>query len=240
MKIKNMKKIFTITLLLISLNLSAQDLTDNLKVWNSVSASYKINSDFKAGISQLFAFNLSPTTYSFSQTRLGLSYKIKRRMYAEGGYVRGLFSESNALRRQNATAGWFNTLAVDRVYGNFSYKHDIVKRVSLKHEFEFQYFFPDIEKFKSRSIYSARIAYNVRNSSVTPYLENQLFYYAGGTILSNGIKRNRIKLGLSFKPLKDVPVSTTLYYMYQDEFKTEALSANDYSVVGLHLSFQIK
>ncbi|NCO63747.1 MAG: DUF2490 domain-containing protein [Flavobacteriales bacterium] len=235
-----MKKLIGISTLLLSLNLSAQDLTNNLKSWNSVSVSYKIDSNFKAKFSQLFAFNLSPTNYSFSQTGIGLSYKIKKNIYIEGGYVRGLFNESNALRRQNATAGWFNTLAVDRVYGNFSYKHDIVKRVSLKHEFEFQYFFPDIEKFKSRSIYSARIAYNIRSSSVTPYLENQLFYYAGGTILSNGIKRNRIKLGLSFKPLKDVPVSTTLYYMYQDEFKTEPLSANDYSVVGLHLSFQIK
>ncbi|MGZ0017283.1 DUF2490 domain-containing protein [Yeosuana sp. AK3] len=235
-----MKNLFGITLLLLSLNLSAQDLTDNLKVWNSVSASYKINSDFKAGLSQLFAFNISPTTYSFSQTNLSLSYKIKRRLYVQGGYARGLFNESNALRRQNATTGWFNTLAVDRVYGNFSYKHGIVKRLSLKHEFEFQYFFPDIEKYKTRSIYSARLSYNIRKSSLTPYVENQLFYYAGGTRISNGIKRNRIKLGLSFKPLKDVPVSTTLYYMYQDEFKTELLSANDYSVVGLHLSFQIK
>lgn len=235
-----MKKIIGISALVLSLHLSAQDLTDNLKIWNSASVSYKINPDFKVGLSQLFAFNLSPTTYSFSQTRLGLSYKIKSRIYAEGGYVRGLFNESNALRRQNAKAGWFNTLVVDRVYGNFSYKHDIVKRLSLKHEFEFQYFFPDIEKFKTRSIYSARISYNIRKTSLTPYFENQLSYYAGGTRISNGIKRNRAKLGLSFKPLKDVPVSTTLYYMYQDEFKTETLSANDYSVIGLHLSFQIK
>jgi len=232
------KKIFIIILFLYSYSIKAQDLTDNLKSWTGFGLSYKINDNLNAKLNQLFAFNVSPANYSFSQTKLALSYKIKRRTYFEGGYVRGLFNESNSLRRQEATSGWFNTLAVDRIYSNFSYRHDIVKRLSLKHKIEFQYFFPELDKYKTRTLYSARIIYNVRKSSLAPYLENQLFYYNGG-IISNGVKRYRIKAGLSFKPIKDSSTRLSLYYMLQNEFDTDQISDNDYSVFGINLSFKL-
>jgi hypothetical protein len=216
----------------------SQDLTNNLKTWAGTSLTYEINDNFKTKLSQLFAFNTSPTNYSFSQTKLSLSYKIKRRTYVEGGYVNGLFNDSNSLRRQGATSGWFNTLTVDRLYGNFSFKHDIVKRLSLKHKIEFQYFFPDIDKYKTRSIYSARLGYNVRKSSLSPYLEGQFYYYQGG-IISSGIKRYRLKAGFSFKPIKKSSMKISLYYLTQDETNTEQLSDNDYSVIGTNLSFTI-
>ncbi|MCF6347530.1 MAG: DUF2490 domain-containing protein [Flavobacteriaceae bacterium] len=219
--------------------MNSQDLTDNLKNWSSISVSYEINKNFRIKLGQLFAYNVSPYTYSFSQTKLALSYKIKRRMYVEGGYVRGLFNDSRSLRNQGATPGWFNTLTVDRVYGNFSYKHDLVKRLSLKHKIEFQYFFPDIEKYKTRSLYSARIGYNIRRSSLSPYFEAQSFYYQGGDI-SNGIKRLRFKLGLSFKPIKRSSMKTSIYYLFQNEYNTDQLPDNDYAVLGISLSFKIK
>lgn len=233
------KKTFIVLLFLFSSTVYSQDLTNNLKSWSGISVAYGINQNLRAKVSQLFAFNVSPTNYSFSQTKLALSYKLKRRTYIEGGYVRGLFNESNSLRRQGATSGWFNTLAVDRVYGNFSYKHDIVKRLSLKHKIEYQYFFSDLDKYKTRSRYAARISYNVRRSSLTPYIENQLYYYQGGAI-SNGIKRYRFKTGLSFKPIKDSSMGISIYYLLQNEFSTDQLSDNDYSVLGFNLSFKIK
>jgi len=229
---------FITLIILWSFNVHSQDLTNNLKIWSGVSVSYKIDNNFKAKLSQLFAFNTSPANYSFSQTKLSLSYKIKRRTYIEGGYVRGLFNSSNSLTRQGATSGWFNTLAVDRIYGKFSFRHDIVKRLSLNHKIEFQYYFPDLDKYKSRSIYSARLGYNVRKSSLSPYIEVQLFYYQGG-IISNGIKRFRLKPGLSFKPIKDSSMGISIYYIFQNEFNTDQLSDNDYSVIGTSLSFKI-
>jgi len=232
------RKLSIVILFLYSYSINSQDLTDNLKSWSGISLSYKLNDNLNAKMNQLFAFNVSPANYSFSQTKLALSYKIKRRTYIEGGYVRGLFNESNSLRRQEATAGWFNTLTVDRVYSNFSFRHDIVKRLSLKHKIEFQYFFPELDKYKTRTIYSARIIYNVRRSSLAPYLENQLFYYDGG-IISSGIKRHRIKAGLSFKPIKDSSMGLSIYYMLQNEFDTDQISDNDYSVLGINLSFKL-
>jgi hypothetical protein len=153
--------------------------------------------------------------------------------------VRGLFNDTNSLRNQGATSGWFNTLAVDRVYGNFSLKHDIVKRLSLKHKIEFQHFFTDLDKYKNRSIYSARLGYNIRRSSVSPYIEGQFYYYNGG-IISNGFKRFRFKTGLSFKPVKDSSMRLSFYYLIQNELNTDQLPDNDYTVIGTSISFKIK
>ena len=127
---------------------------------------------------------------------------------------------------------------MDRIYGNFSLKHNLVKRLSLKHKIEYQYFFPDIDKYKTRTIYSARIGYNVKRSSLTPYIENQLFYYNGG-IISNGVKRYRFKTGLRFRPVKDSSMGLSFYYLFQNEFNTDELSDNDYTVLGFSLSFKI-
>ncbi|WP_372792474.1 DUF2490 domain-containing protein [Lutibacter sp.] len=231
----------TLIALLISCSFAAnsQDLTNNLKLWSGISASYKINHNLSAKISQLLAYNTSPSSYSFSQTKLSLSYKLKRRTYIEGGYVKGLFNDSNSLRDQGASSSWFNKVAVDRIYGSFSYKHSIAKRLSLKHKIEFQYFFADLDKYKTRSIYSARLGYNVRNSSLTPFIEGQFYNYSGG-IISSGIKRFRFKSGLSFKLVKDSSMGVSIYHILQNEFKTENLSENDYSVFGLSLSFKIK
>jgi len=216
----------------------SQDLTNNLKIWSGISISYKLNKSLNIKLSELLAYNASPSNYSFSQTKLSLSYKLKRRTYIGGGYVRGLFNDSNSLRRQGATDSWFNKLAVDRLYGNFSFKHNIVKRLSLKHKIEFQYFFTDLEKYKTRTIYSARVGYNIRRSSISPYIEGQFFNYSGG-IISTGIKRFRFKSGLSFKPITDSAMRVSFYYISQNEFNTEVLPENDYAVFGINLSFKI-
>ncbi|RLD28817.1 MAG: hypothetical protein DRI75_05440 [Bacteroidetes bacterium] len=233
------KKTLIPLLFFTSFTISSQDLTNNLKAWTGANLSYEINENVKAKLSQLFAFNVSLGNYSFSQTKLSLSYKIKRRTYVEGGYVRGLFNDSNSLRAQGASSGWFNTLVVDRIYGNFSYKHDLVHRLSLRHKIEFQYFFPDLDKYKTRSLYSTRLGYNVKRSSLSPYIDGQFFYYQGG-IISDGIKRYRIKAGLSFKPIKDSSMRASIYYLFQNEIKTEQLPDNDYTVIGTSLSFTLK
>ena len=233
-----LKNLLLILIFLGSFTANSQDLTNNLKLWSGIGVSYKLNPNLNLKLSQLVAYNASPSSYSFSQTKLALSYKLKRRTYIGGGYVRGLFNSSNSLIEQGATSGWFNKLAVDRVYGNFSYKHDIVKRLSLRHKIEFQYFFADLDKYKTRAIYSARLGYNVRKSSLTPFIESQFYNYSGG-IISSGIKRFRFKPGVSFKPIKESSMGVSIYYISQNEFKTEEFSENDYAVFGLSLSFKL-
>jgi len=136
------------------------------------------------------------------------------------------------------TPGLFNKLEFDRIYTSFSFKHDLVKRLSFKHELEAQLSMPAVQKYKSRYIYSGKLAYNIKKSSITPYLENQVYYYAGGDI-SGGIKRYRLVSGIQFKPINDFPLSTSLYYLYQNEFNTSPLSENDYTAAGISLTFSI-
>lgn len=239
MKLK-IKHIFAAFLFLCFGTVTAQDLTEDLKSWTNLGLSYKINQNFSLKMYQTLALNLSSPVFSFSQTSLSLSYRIKSGTYVEGGYLKGLFNHSNSLERQGAYASLFNTLSVDRVYGKFSYKQKLVKRLSLYHRFEFQYFFPDLNKYKTRSLYTAKLAYNVRRSSVTPYFEGRIYYYQGGQKVSDGIKRYRLKTGASFKPVKDSSMRLSIYYMLQNEFNTKPLSDNDYMVLGTAISFRIK
>lgn len=226
-------------MILASCTIHAQDLTDNLKSWSGVSLKYGINDNLDAKFGQLFSYNVSPSGFSFAQTKLAMAYKIKRRTYVEAGYVMGLFNNSRALRDKDFTASLFNKLVVNRIQVNFSYKHDIVKRLSLRHKPEVQYFLKAVEKHGARFVYAARLSYNVRRSSIAPYLENQFFYYTGGDI-GSGIKRYRLKPGVNFKPIEDFPMGVSIYYIFQDEFSTDFLPENDYNVLGFNLSFKLK
>ncbi|TDO03197.1 DUF2490 domain-containing protein [Sunxiuqinia elliptica] len=239
MKLK-IKHIFAVLLFLCFGPIHAQDLSEDLKSWTNVGLSYKINQDFRLKANHTLALNLTTPVFSFSQTSLALSYRIKSGVYVEGGYLKGLFNHSRSLERQGAYSSWFNTLSVDRVYGRFSYKQKLVKRLSLYHRLEYQYFLPDLNKYKTRSLYTAKLSYNVRRSSVSPYLEGRVYYYHGGQKVSNGIKRYRLKTGASFKPVKDSSMRLSIYYLFQNEFKTKPLSDNDYMVLGTSISFRIK
>ncbi len=240
MKKKSLVFLAVSLVFIISSKLHAQDLTNNGKYWGGINLKYKINHKIRLKANQLFAYNASPFSYSFSQTKLGMTYKIKKRTYLETGYVRGLYNESVSLRNQGASPAIFNKLAVDRLYINLSYKHYLVKRLSLKHKFEYQYFFPDLKKYKTRIIYAVRLGYNVRKSSLLPYLESQFYYYQGGSRISDGFKRFRLKTGLSFKPFTGNSTRLSFYYMIQNEFNTEILRENDYHVIGTSLTFKLR
>lgn len=233
-------KTFVLVVCLINFTQSfSQDLTNNAKLWFGTSVNYKIDKNFKAKFGALYAHNTSPSYFSFAQFKLGLSYKIKRRMYLEFGYKKQLLSDSQTKRDlYNITPGLFNKLEFDRIYLSYSFKHDLVERVSLKHEIEYENFFPAVQKYHNRYIYSAKLSYNIRRSSFSPFIENQIYYYAGGEI-SNGIKRHRIKTGVNFKPIKDFAMSTSIYHIYQNEFNTEQLSENDYSAFAISLNFNL-
>lgn len=237
--IRRSTTLLTIGLLFLGYKAFTQDLAKNFKIWSGVGLSYPVTEKFDLKLSQLLALNTSPSRYSFSQTKLSAVYELKRWTKVEVGFVKGLFNDTNSLRDQGAYESWFNKLSVDRVYGNFSYRHELVKRLSMRHEIEYQKFFQDLDKYANRTLYTNRIIYNIRRTSFTPYIENQFFYYSGG-IISNGIKRFRFKPGFTFKPIKDSSFRTTIYFIIQDEFKTDELSDNDYAVVGIHLSFKLK
>ncbi|MDP2068689.1 MAG: DUF2490 domain-containing protein [Lutibacter sp.] len=223
----------------ISQGVKSQDLTNEFKIWYGINVNTKINKNFKLKFGAMLAENTNPSSFSFAQGKLGLSYKIQKNTFVEVGYVKELLNDSQKKRDlYDITPGLFNKLEFDRIYTSFSFKHDLVKRLSFKHELEAQLSMPAVQKYKSRYIYSGKLAYNIKKSSITPYLENQVYYYAGGDI-SGGIKRYRLVSGIQFKPINDFPLSTSLYYLYQNEFNTSPLSENDYTAAGISLTFSI-
>lgn len=223
----------------ISQRAKSQDLTNDFKTWYGINLNTKINKNLKLKFGALLGENTAPSSFSFAQGKLGLSYKIKKNTFVEVGYVKELLNDSQKKRDlYNMTPGLFNKLEFDRIYTSFSYKHDLINRFSLKHELEAQLSMPAVQKYKSRYIYSNKLAYNIKKSSITPYIENQVYYYAGGDI-SGGIKRYRLVSGIQFKPINDFPLSTSLYYLYQNEFNTSPLSENDYTALGISLTFSI-
>lgn len=223
----------------ISQGAKCQDLTNDFKTWYGINLNTKINKNLKLKFGALLAENTSPSSFSFAQGKLGLSYKIVKNTFVEVGYVKELLNDSQKKRDlYNITPGLFNKLEFDRIYTSFSFKHDLINRLSLKHELEAQLSMPAVQKYKSRYIYSSKLAYNIKKSSITPYIENQVYYYAGGDI-SGGIKRYRLVSGIKFKPINDFPLSTSLYYLYQNEFNTSPLSENDYTALGISLTFSI-
>ena len=239
MKIR-IKHVVAALIFLNSYILSAQDLSEDLKSWTGLGTSYKINKNIRIKFYQILALNIPSSTFSFSQTDLSLSYKIKSGMYAESGYEIGLFNASNSLERQGAYPSLFGKLSADRIFGKFSYRQRLAKRLSLYHKFEFQYYLPDLNKYKTRSLYTAKFSYNVRKTSFTPYLEGRIYYYEGGQRVSNGIKRYRVKGGARFKPVKDSSMKVYGYFIWQNEFNTYPLSGNDYFVLGTAISFRIQ
>lgn len=217
----------------------SQDLSNNNKLWYGANVNYKLNNDFKVKFGSLYAQNTNPSDFSFAQFKLGLAYRIKKNLYANLSYEKQLLNDSRRKRElYNITPGLFNKLEFDQVNISTSYKHDLVKRLSLDHEIEYEHFLIGVEKHKSRINYTAKLAYNIRKSSITPFLENQLYYYSGGDI-SNGVKRYRLKAGASIKPIKDFAMTATIYHLIQNEFSTDQLPENDYGAFGINLNFNI-
>lgn len=220
----------------------AQDLKNDNKLWLGRGVKYKINSDFRAKYNSTYATNLSSSGFSFAQYSLGLNYKIKRRFYVEGGYKKMLVNNSRSKREKyNLKPTLFKKLAFNRVYVNGSRKHDIdiIDGLSMAHKIQVEAYFPGVVKHNTRSYYSNRINYKIKGSKIRPYLKNYFYHYAGGEI-GSGFKNHRIRLGASVKPVKKWPITTTAYYMKQNEFKTEPKAPNDFNVIGAGIYFNFK
>lgn len=229
-----------------STNCFSQDLKNESKLWLGRGVKYKISNQFRIKYNSMYATNLSSSGFSFAQGTLGLTYKIKRKLYVEGGYKKMLVNNSRRKREKyNLKPTLFNKLAFNRIYVNGSFKHDIdlldVNGLTMTHKVQLEHYLPGVVKHSLRSYYSNRISYRVKESSIKlkPYIKNNFYHYAGGEI-GSGFKNHRIRLGVSARPIEKWPITTSAYFMKQNEYKTEPRSPNDYNVIGLGLYFNFK
>jgi len=64
----------------ISQGVKSQDLTNEFKIWYGINVNTKINKNFKLKFGAMLAENTNPSSFSFAQGKLGLSYKIKKHL----------------------------------------------------------------------------------------------------------------------------------------------------------------
>lgn len=227
-----------------------QDLKPGFKTWFDYTVDFTYKRKYTVSFNQILSFNTDPYRIGFIQNDFGFDYRIKRRMYVGAGYVWSLFKDSQSLRnRYGLDPNIIGMLDFNRIYLDFSYKHDFFnKRIQLKHKSSFQYFWPELKKYEYRITYSAKFYFKLKNIPWrgVPFLENKFYIYLGGipanyydvitgdviaTEPPNGLHRYRLKTGVRFRPGK-ARFYFTPYFFYQKEFNMSILPGNDLNITN--------
>ena len=225
-----------------------QDLKPGFKTWFDYTVEYQIQSKYIFGFNQIFSMNTQPYRLGFIQNDFGFDYRIKRRMYVGAGYVWSLFPDSQSLRnRYGLDPNVIGMLDFNRLYVDFSYKHDFFsKRVRLKHKASFQYFWPQLRKYRYRITYYFKFYFRIKHFPWrgVPFIENRFYIYLDGipanyydvvtgdiveTAPPNGLHRYRLKTGVRFRPGK-ARFYFTPYFFFQREFNTGLLPGHDLNI----------
>ncbi|WP_052599714.1 hypothetical protein [Aureispira sp. CCB-QB1] len=229
--------ILLVVLSMLSANIFAQDLTNDLKSWLGYSINVKIGKRFKVSFAQLYSVDIATARFGFAQSDLKLGFKIASRNYLQLEYSNAQYRWSNRLTNFGLSENLLGLIDYQRFTISYNTSHKLLKKnkyFRLKHYVSAQVFFPQPEKHRMRFIYTARIYYTHPKwpLKLKPYISNSLYYYLGGRPISyyddegnviaynapNGFHRIRIKTGCSLKPLKKVPFTVTLYLIFQWEF----------------------
>lgn len=241
-------KYILILLLLISLNTHSQDLLDGNKIWYSSYLHKKVNQRFYISDYTLMGFNGRAHSFSFFQNDIALNYRQNRFlsfvfMYSFSTY--NWISSYKNTYKQPIT--FFNTINFNRLALGVNYDFHINKQLKLKQYLTFQFYIPRLEKYQARIKYDARLSYQLKESKhrIKPFIIQSYFYYlngrpnlyynADGSIdkyaSPNGIHRSRTKLGISFRPLKNVKkLYLVPYFTIQKEFNIKNFG-NDLNIL---------
>jgi hypothetical protein len=244
------KPVMLATFLFVSNIGLGQDKKPGFKTWFDYTVEYNFKKSFTLSFNQILSFNTNPYRLGFIQNDFGFDYRIKRRMYVGAGYVWSLFPDSQSLRdRYSLDPNIIGMLDFNRFYVDYSYKHTFFsKRVLLKHKASFQYFWPQLRKYRYRITYSAKFYFKIRHFPWrgVPFLENKFYIYLDGipanyydlqtgeivaTKPPNGLHRYRLKTGVRFRPAK-ARFYFTPYVFFQREFNTGLVPGNDLNILN--------
>ena len=244
------KLIILIVLISSSYKVAAQDKKPGFKTWFDYTIEYRFKKNYTLSYNQILSFNTNPYRLGFIQNDFAFDFRIKRRMYLGVGYVWSMFPDSKSLRNKyGLDPNIIGMLDFNRIYIDYSYKHNLFsKRLLLKHKVSFQYFWPQLSKYRYRITYAAKLYYKIKNFPWrgVPYLENKFFIYLDGipanyydlvtgdiveTTPPNGLHRYRLKTGIRFRPTK-ARFYFTPYFFYQREFNTGLIPGNELNVLN--------
>lgn len=212
------------------LSASGQDLPPGFKNWATGTFNLRISKKNTIRFSQLYAFNTKPSGLQFIQSNVSFDRRLNKPWSAGFGYAHSAFKSSSGSFNQYHRV--FVSATHRQYWGNFRGK------LGGKAEFHF----PQLRKWQYRFIVSHKLSW--RNKFFpfkgTPYIKNQLYYYAGGREVKyweldeseegseeyvlgaerapNGWHRYRFTAGMRFRFTKSFAGS--FYYTIQREFNT--------------------
>ncbi|MGD1846058.1 MAG: hypothetical protein ACFB10_11750 [Salibacteraceae bacterium] len=204
----------------------------------------KLNQRFSVDAFTLVGMRSTKQDFWLAQYQLGVNYRLNRLYSVSVGFGQSMYPYRNAswwerhypeLEPNSLNAATFNTL-------NFRVKRDdwIGRSLKLSNRVIVQHYFPKFEKYQTRLQLNTRLGYRRANLplALKPFVQGAVFYYLNGvetdfydeeleydfTAPPDGWHRYRVRIGTSFRPIKDYrKLSLVVYYALNREFNLEAL-----------------
>jgi hypothetical protein len=213
----------------------AQDINNNAKLWYSTYVYKKLNKKFYLDNYLLLGFNVQSHAFSFVQNEVNLNYRVNRKIEFNIGGAIYFYNWNKSYKTvYSNTISRLGTINFNRFQAGITYKSKLSKSLRLKHNLGVQSYFPSLEKYQTRFGYGAKLSYYKRRIPLdfSPFLQYNIYYYINGVPLiyynengtfetfksSNGLHRQRLKLGFRIKPFKKHKnIATTFYTSYQEE-----------------------
>lgn len=229
---------------ILALPLMAQDLTNNLKLYNTLGITKDINKKASVSVSGTMIGDAITGQFEYFQFGAAYEYKAGKRSVLElGADAIRIKEPGNEFRKYY------------RVSASYQYQHKW-QWFQLNHGAEVEYFMPIFSKFQSR--WSIESEISTRKSwtglKIRPFTRFKLYYYQGGSYASyydedgdliakkspNDIHRWRWYGGLKLRVMKSV--AAKICYFWNEEFNAGLNANSDLNIynkskTGIRLPF---
>ncbi len=238
-------------------SLQAQDLPPGFKTYYNLGMDMRLSKRWTARVKQLYGFEIDSSYYlKLLLNTASFEYRPSKNTRVEVAYRPMYF-------RGNTRFLWYHRISLK------ASQRLRLDKFSWKNSLTAEWFFPIQPKYEYRFILASRLyGPSVLPWKGKPYLQGQLYYYLNGKPLKyydengdwvvtqspNDFHRYRISIGARFRPTRSLRLS--IYYTLQREFNTGLTqnrdinvpnrsgskiryAFNDYSVLGLSLTFKL-
>lgn len=250
----------TFFIFFINEKVACQDLTDQIKSFNSFSLDYGLSK--KTDISFYYTSIAEFENYKINFNDIGINIKqsINKKSTLTGGL------DFISIRQRNTTNfSKYKKLSLEYALRSRFHKFNV------SNELEGEVYIPKFNKFKYRWIYSLDLTYrlNAGKWKIRPFSKFKIYYYSGGNFLDyydddgnlaarkapNDIHRWRWYGGIKFRPFKQTTAVVSFFWneefnaglsrygninIYNKDRDGIRYPFNSYGAVSLYLSYTIK
>ena len=227
-------RLYVLCLMLVFLQFGgyAQDLSNNVKLYNTLGIDYSLNSKDKLSLSGTMIGDAVNGNFEYFQFGLGYTRKLGKKTSVEVGFDAIQIKEPG-----NNFKKYYRTSL------GLMYQHKL-KWLQLNHGIEAEYFMPAFTKFKSRWSVESEITTRKSWTSlhIRPFTKFKLYYYKGGAYLSyydedgdllakksaDDIHRWRWFGGIKMRILPSV--SAKICYFWNEEFNAGLGTNSDINI----------